>query len=97
MKTLTIYTRTILEKTGFSNKKYAFKQKMQFIVFYDNQECKNHYESMNNPRLKIKFNQVLKTRSLNKVNEFTSKLSKSNDDQSLKEAIENVLKIGGVR
>lgn len=92
MKTLTIYTRTILQKTGYRNKMYAYKQEKQFIVYYDNQEYKNHNQSIDNTKLKVPFKMVLQTRSLKKINEYKNELRKNYEDQKLKETIENILR-----
>lgn len=52
MKTITIYKRSILERTGF--KKWRYKEVDQITIFYNGEEIKNHYEKIDNPRLKIK-------------------------------------------
>lgn len=91
MKTLTIYKRTILERTGF--RKYPFKEVTQISIFYDGKEYANHYEEIDNQRLKIKFNKVLETRSANVVNEYVAKLGRSDADKFIKEKLNKILNI----
>ena len=79
MKTITIYKRSILERTQF--KKWRYKEVDQISIFYNNEEHKNHYESINNPRLKIKFQEVLKTRSKKELEKYISKLSNRDVDK----------------
>lgn len=75
MKTLTIYTRKVLERTGY--RKYPYKEVEQISIFYDGKETKNHYEEITNPRLKIKFNKALETRSLKKIETYLSTLGRT--------------------
>ena len=89
MKTIKIYTREILVRTGF--RKYPFKKKKEYTVIYNGRELANHYENIDNPRLRVKFNEVLKTRSLSALREFQKKLRKTNDDQHLLAAIETII------
>lgn len=85
MKQVKIYSRTILEKTGF--KKFPYKEVKQISLFIGEKEIKNHFEEIENPRLKKPFELILKTTSKNKINKFIEKLSQTNDDKWLKEKL----------
>lgn len=92
MKTLTIYEREILERTGFRDRRYRFKNVTQYSIYYDGSLYTNHDEyPIDNPRLRIKFNKVLETRSKKAVNEFISKLGRTNTDKSIKEILEDII------
>lgn len=91
MKTLRIYKRSILERTGF--RKYPYKEVTQISIFYDGKEYANHYEEIDNKRLKIKFNKVLETRSAKAVNEYVSKLGRSDSDKFIKEELNKILNL----
>ena len=90
MKTLTIYKRNVLERTGF--RKYPYKQVTQVIINYDGKEFKNnHYEDVNNPRLKVYFRTVLETRSIKAVNDYIAKLGRTESDKFIKETINKII------
>ena len=91
MKTITIYTRNVLERTGY--RKHPYKEAMQYIVTYDGKIFKNHDQSLDNPRLKVQFEKVLETRSKKELDKFISHLGKSYDDQDLKYDLNNVIKL----
>ena len=57
MKTLSIYKRTILRKTGYRS--HPFKEETQLIVEYDGRVWKNgHHEDRNNERLRTPFERI---------------------------------------
>lgn len=89
MKQVKIYTRNILERTGF--KKYPYKEVKQISIFVGKKEIKNHFEEINNPRLKKPFELTLKTTSQKKLNQFIERLSKIDADKWLKEQLTNLL------
>lgn len=89
MKTISIYTRKILERTGFA--KYPYKEVEQFTIIYDKKEIKNHLEKIDNPRLKVKFELVFKTRSEEKLKELISKLHSTDGQKWLKEKLLNIV------
>lgn len=91
MKTLTIYERNILERTGFRDRRYRFKEVTQFSIYYDGSLYTNHEEYIDNPRLQIKFNKILETRSKKAVNEFMSKLGRTSTDKSIKEILNGII------
>lgn len=93
MKQVKIYTRTILERTGF--KKYPYKEIKQISLIIDGHEFRNHYEDINNKKLKKPFELVLKTTSEKKVKAFASKLSKTDADKWLKCQIDDILNTYG--
>lgn len=89
MKTLTIYKRSILERTGF--KKWAYKNVDQITIVYNDLETSNHSEDINNKRLKVKFNVILKTRSKKRIQVFINSLGRCNSDKWLKNQLINIL------
>ena len=91
MKTITIYEREVLERTGFKDRRYRFKQVTQFSIFYDGCLYQNHEHGINDTKLQIKFNKVLETRSKKAVKEFVSKLGRTNTDNTIKEIIKDII------
>lgn len=89
MKTTIVYKRKVLERTGF--KKYPFKEVNQISVFYGDKESKNHYEDINNKRLRIPFEVVLKTRKKSVLENFIGRLGNSEGDKFLKEQLQAIL------
>ena len=86
MKTMEVWSRTILERTGF--KKYPYKKVTQYILTYNGAEVRNgHYEDYNNKRLKKRFNCVLSTRNKERVKNFYTSLTNKEADKWLKEQI----------
>ena len=79
MKTLRVYKRTILERTGF--KKYPYKQVDQITITYDDRIAGNHFEDINNPRLKIKFELVLETRNKKVLEKYINSLGQTESDK----------------
>lgn len=88
MKKITIYKRKILERTGF--RKYPYKEITQFTILYNGEEIKNHYEKIDNPRLKVKFEKVLETRSKKELENFILKLGRTDTEKWLKEQLETI-------
>lgn len=89
MKTLSIYTRNVLERTGY--RKHPYKEVKQVIIKYNGLHYSNCEEELDNPRLKIKFNLDLKTRSLKKVKEYLKSLGMTDADKFIKKTIEESL------
>lgn len=89
MKQVKIYTRTILERTGF--KKYPYKEVEQISIIFNGKEIKNHFEKIDNEKLKKPFKLILKTTSEKKLNQFIETLSRTDDDKWLKECLTTVL------
>lgn len=90
MKTIMIYKREITERTCY--RKFRYKSRTQYTLVYDKNTLKNHYEEIDNPRLRVKFILVLKTRSINKLEDFMNSLSKTEDDKWLKNNLLSILK-----
>lgn len=88
MKTLTIYKREVTARTGF--RKYAFKSEIQYIVTFDGKERKNCFEYLDNPKLRVKFYPVLKTRSYAKAAAFAQSLDRTNSGKWLKQNLEGL-------
>lgn len=89
MKTLSIYQRTVLERTQY--RKWRYKQVEEVIISYDGKEYKNCYTDLNNPKLKIKFNKVFESRSIKELEKYLSKLGKTDSDKFIKNTIEKVV------
>jgi len=82
MKTLTIQSRTILERTGY--RAHPYKEALQFVVEYDGRQYRNgHAESPENPRLRVPFRLILETRSKATLNAFLGKLGKKDAEKWL--------------
>ena len=89
MKTLTIYQRTVLERTQY--RKWRYKQVEEVIISYDSKEYKNCYTDLNNQKLKIKFNKVFESRSKKELDKYLSKLGKTESDKFIKSTIERIV------
>lgn len=90
MKTLKIYSRIISEKSNLGR---FYNKVTQYIVVYDGNEFKNeHSMELNNPRLRVPFNLLLKTQNKTVIKEFASKLSKySNSDKWLRKTLTEII------
>ena len=96
MKTITIYKREILVRTGF--RKYPYKKETQFIIFYGGRKVlANCSESIDNPRLKIKFEKIYQSKSLPKLTLLSNELSKKRDNASadLEILVNNAIRMFG--
>lgn len=91
MKTITIYTRKVLQRTGF--RQYPYKEVKQASIFYDGEETKNHSEKIDNARLKIKFNVELQTRSKKALEGYINSLSRTNTDKWIKEQLAKIVEV----
>lgn len=91
MKTITIYSRKALQRTGF--RAYPYKEVKQVSIFYGNKEYKNHSEKIDNPRLKVKFNVELQTRSKKVLQGYINSLSRTNTDKWIKEQLNNIMEV----
>ena len=90
MKTLTVYTRKVLELTGYIT--HPYKEVKQVIIKYKGMNYSNCYGVyLDNSRLKIKFNLDLKTRSLKKIKEYLKGLGMTEADKFIKKTIEEIL------
>ena len=90
MNTLTIYKRTILERTGF--KKYPYKEVEQISIFYNGKEIKNHDEKIDNPRLKVKFEKIFESRNEKEFESFINIKGWSKTTMFIRNALYEVLK-----
>ena len=91
MKTITIYTRKVLQRTGF--RQYPYKEAKQVSIIYDGKLYENHSEKIDNPRLKIKFNVELQTRSKKVLEAYINGLSRTNTDKWIKEQLNNIMEV----
>lgn len=92
MKTIKVYTRLILVRTGF--KKFPYKEVKEYSIFYDGEEFRNHNYEVNDHRLKKPFSIDLKTRSKKDVIDYIGFLQQSRT-KSNKEIISKLLEIIG--
>lgn len=93
MKKLTIYWRTALVRTGF--KKFPYKKEDQYIILYGNKiYAKNNNQSIDNPRLKNKFEIIYNSKSKKQLENTIEKLSKKKDNGSkyLKKQLEDLIR-----
>ena len=90
MKTLTIYSRTILKRTGF--RKYPYKEETQTSVFYGVHKWENHLEDINNQKLLKPFQIALKTRKKQDVENYIKRLGRSEHNKWLKTVLTIILK-----
>ena len=88
MKTIKIYKRTILKRTGY--RAHPYKNVEQVSIFYDGEEHRNHSEYIDNSRLRVRFEEVLNTRSPQKLKEYYLKLGRSFSDQFEKRVIDDI-------
>mgnify|MGYP004459288895 CR=1 FL=1 len=92
MKTIKIYERTILERTGF--KKHPFKEVTQYIICYNGEIMRNgHIADYDNENLKVPFKCVLSTRNKDNLFAFFRTLRRTNADEWLKMKI-NFIMVG---
>ena len=89
MKTITIYSRKVLERTGY--RQYPYKEVKQVTIIYDGKEYKNHTEKLDNPRLKIKFNVELQTRSKKVLEGYINSLSRTNTDKWIRDQLNSIM------
>lgn len=89
MKQITIYTRKVLQRTGF--RQYPYKEVKQVSIIYNGKMYENHSEKIDNTRLKVKFNVELQTRSKKELDAYISKLSRTNTDKWINEQITSIL------
>lgn len=89
MKQLTIYSRKVLQRTGF--RAYPYKEVKQVSIFYDGKLYENHSEKIDNAHLKIKFNVELQTRSKKALQGYINGLSRTNTDKWIKEQLSKIM------
>lgn len=81
MKTLAIYQREVLERTGF--KKRPFKKVSQFVIYYGGKKIlSNCHVNIDDPDLSVKFERVYNSRSFIKLNLLLNDLFKKNDKRA---------------
>ena len=81
MKTLAIYQREVLERTGF--KKWPFKKVSQFVIYYGGKKIlSNCHVNIDDSDLRVKFERVYNSRSFIKFNLLLNDLFKKNDKRA---------------
>ena len=93
MKTIKIYKRTVLERTGF--KKYPYKEVEQVTIILDGKAQSNHNEDINNPRLKVKFDLVLNTRKKADLESYINGLGRTESNLWQKARLSELLEKAG--
>ena len=92
MKTVKIYGREVMVRTGY--RAYPYKAEQHFIVVFEGKKVSNCYETLDDKNLRIHFGLKLKTRSTIVVEDFVKKLGNKDDEKWLKKVLkEQVLKI----
>lgn len=82
MKTLAIYKREVLERTGF--RKYPYRNVTQWVIYYGGKRrLANTAQEVDNPMLRVQFNKYLETRSSAKFDNLRKSLSKKRDNASI--------------
>lgn len=89
MRTLTIYKRTVLERTRY--KKYRYKECEQTTIIFGGKVYRNHDVDMDNPRLKVKFDVVLETNNEETVERYIESLGNSMNDKWEKGVLRQIL------
>jgi hypothetical protein len=89
MKTVRVIERTIKAKTGF--KRYPFKNERQVTIIHGEKVFKNHYEDIDNPRLKIKFVETFKTRGKKNLQAYIDKLGRTDTEKWMKNILIEML------
>lgn len=89
MKTIRIIERTITKRTGF--RKYPYKSVRQVTIVQGNKIAENHLEDVNNPRLKVKFVETFKTRSVKKLEEYIGQLGRTDVEKWVKNILEQAM------
>lgn len=87
MRTLTIYKRTILERTRY--KSHRYKECEQTTIVFGGQTYRNHDVDIDNPRLRVKFQPVFETNNEDDVIEYINNLGKK--DKWEKGVLEQIL------
>lgn len=94
MRTLTIYKREVLQRTGF--KKYPYKKVGQFVIYYGGSRLlSNCAVKVDDENLKVKFNKIYESRSFIKFNILLNELFKRKDNFS-KELYNSLIKFNKI-
>lgn len=91
MKQITIYTRKVLQRTGF--RQYPYKEVKQVSIIYNGKMYENHSEKIDNTRLKVKFNVELQTRSKKAIQGYINSLSRTNADKWIREQLNIIMEV----
>ena len=89
MKTIKIYKRNVMVRTEY--KKYPYKEVTEYIVKYDDREYSNCLSELSNTRLRIKFQCVFETRTLDRLKDYRMELGYSDADKWLKYKIDEII------
>ena len=89
MKTIKIYKRHIMVRTGY--RKYPYKEVTEHILAYDGKEYSNCLTELSNTRLRVKFECVFETRTFDRLKDYRMELGYSEDDKWLKSKIDEII------
>lgn len=93
MGIVTIYTRKVLERTGYI--KHPYKEVKQVIIKYNGMSYSNCWGvDIDNTRLKIPFKQELLTGNLKKIKEYLKALGMTDADKFIKKTILGIIRKG---
>lgn len=86
MKTLTIYQRTILERTGY--RKHPYAEKTETLIYYATRRT----PSMDYPNYRVQFHKVFESRSLKSLEAFLDKIpNRTNAQKDMKAQVSALL------
>lgn len=91
MKAITIWSRRVLERTGF--RKYPFKEVTQYTIEQDGKLISNHDVDIYNKRLKVNFTKDFTTRGKGILKDYINHLGRSDADKWMKEQITKILEV----
>lgn len=89
MKTIKIYKRNVIVRTGY--KKNPYKEVTEYIVKYDGKEYSNCLTELSNTRLRVKFECIFETRTFDRLKDYRMKLEYSEVDKWLKAKIDEII------
>ena len=90
MGIVTVYTRKILERTGYI--KHPYKEVKQVIIKYNGMQYSNCWGvDIDNTRLKIPFKQELISGNIKKIKEYLKSLGMTEGDKFIKKTILEII------
>lgn len=78
MKRVTIYKRTVMERTRFRD--WRYKEDDQYSIESGKDVYTNCNVDRNNPKLRVKFEKVFETRNKKELEEYSQNLGRSEND-----------------
>lgn len=91
MKTIRIFERTIKVKSFY--KRFPCKSKRQVTIIQDDKIAENHFENINNPRLRVKFVETFKTRSKKELQKYINSLGRTDVEKWIKSILNQAMEV----